>query len=1311
MTDQNRLDSALKGPNPQFRPQSLAKFLAFSLTFGSLSAALSEITLGRTLGRPAQQSTQAPSGSGSKADDEKEARLLEPGKAIKRELSGAGSHTYQIKLSAGQFLKVIVEQQGIDVVVQVSGPDGKQILEFDSESRSQGREELSLVAEVAGAFLLTVRPRQNGTSAGSYEIRIEESRAATDTDRALHDARKQIEESLKLRRARKYDEALPLAERALEIRERLLLTEHRDIAAAIDSLAGIYTDRGEYVKAEPLYRRALAIREKALGKDHPDTAESLNNLAELYETQGKYGEAEPLYKRALDIREKALDKDHPETAVSLNNLAVLYLTRGKYVDAEPLFKRSLDINEKTLGKDHPNTGASLNSLAVLYDRQGKYVEAEPLYKRALDINEKALGKDHPNTANSLNTLAMLYESQAKYEEAEPLLKRALDIRERALGKDHPSTAVSLNNLAGLYETQGKYVEAEPLYKRSLDIRERALGKDHPSTAVSLNNMAGLYETQGKYVEAEPLYKRALDIRERMLGKDHPNTATILNNLALLYGKQGKYMDAEPLYKRALDIRERALGKDHPNTSVSLNSLAALYRAQGKYVEAEPLYRRALDIREKALGKDHPETANILNNLAYLYKTQGKYVEAEPLHKRALDIFEKALGKDHPYTAGSLNNLAVLYALQGKYEEAEPLHKRALDIFEKALGKDHPDTAASLNNMAALYAAKGDLVQAVKFQSRANAASERNLARNLVKGSEREKLAYLALFSKETDFTLSLHSQALPHDPQALDLAFTTLLRRKGRGLDMMADTIGALRRRAAPEDQALFDRLAESRSQLAALTLKGLGKGKPEAYRARLKSLEDKAEELESALSARRPEFRAQPVTLAAVQSAIPAGGVLVEFAVYTPQDPRNNKNKLPPRYLAYLLTSQGQPGWVDLGEAAAIDRAITSWRQALRDPRRTDVKRLARAVDEKVMLPVLALEQSGVGAPRRLLIAPDGLLNLVPFAALVDRQGRYLVERYSISYLTSGRDLLKSPVRRPDNQDTVIVADPDYDAMGDVIAARSQDVGLPPALFGAWRIKLPGVVSRSRDVGLPARLPQSAGSNFNLDQIHFPPLKGTAGEARALKAILPRAKVFTRGLATEAALKQLHSPDILHVATHGFFLRDQEIRLVGGRDLSVDTVQSMEPSNQPIENPLLRSGLALAGVNLRLGRADQGDDGVLTALEAAGLDLFGTKLVALSACDTGVGEVRNGEGVFGLRRALSLAGSETQVMSLWPVSDLGTRDLMTEYYKALERGEGRGDGLRRVQLEMIKRKRRRHPFYWASFIQSGEWANLEGKR
>src|SRR6266542_4128941 len=425
--------------------QALASLLTLSLFFSPVSAVSFRQAFGGSFGlfqQAPQQSRDKASGGG----DEKDVRELEAGKSIKGELAGGRRHGYRISLGANQFLKVVVEQQGIDIVAQVSGPDGKQILEFDSESRSQGREEVSLVAEAAGAFRLIVRPKQNGAPAGSYEIRIEESRAATDIDRTLHDARKQFEEAVELQSAGKYDEALRLAERVLEIRERLLGAEHRDVPAAIDSVANIYVDRGEYVKAEPLYRRALDIREEALGKDHLDTAQSLTNLAALYYYQGKYAEAEPLFRRSLDICEKELGKDHPDTAANLNNLAFFYDSQGKYVEAEPLRKRALDIKEKTLGKDHPETAQSLNNLATLYYYQAKYVEAEPLYKRALDIREKALGKDHPVTAASLNNLATLYYYQAKYVEAEPLYKRALDIREKALGKDHPVTAASLNNL-------------------------------------------------------------------------------------------------------------------------------------------------------------------------------------------------------------------------------------------------------------------------------------------------------------------------------------------------------------------------------------------------------------------------------------------------------------------------------------------------------------------------------------------------------------------------------------------------------------------------------------------------------------------------------------------------------------------------------------------------------------------------------------------------------------------------------------------------------------------------------------------------
>ena len=210
---------------------------------------------------------------------------------------------------------------------------------------------------------------------------------------------------------------------------------------------------------------------------------------------------------------------------------------------------------------------------------------------------------------------------------------------------------------------------------------------------------------------------------------------------------------------------------------------------------------------------------------------------------------------------------------------------------------------------------------------------------------------------------------------------------------------------------------------------------------------------------------------------------------------------------------------------------------------------------------------------------------------------------------------------------------------------------------------------------------------------LYFAPLANTAEEASAIKRFFPDALLLTGRRATKAAVARLEAPRMLHIASHGFFLKD------GAR---------AGDAGATIENPLLRSGIALAGANLGL---DIRGDGILTALEASGLNLSGTKLVTLSACDTGVGEVRNGEGVYGLRRAFLLAGTETLVMSLWPLSDYIARETMVTYYAGLRNGLGRGEALRQAKLSMIKRKVRQHPYYWASFIQSGEWGSLDGKR
>jgi CHAT domain-containing protein len=225
-----------------------------------------------------------------------------------------------------------------------------------------------------------------------------------------------------------------------------------------------------------------------------------------------------------------------------------------------------------------------------------------------------------------------------------------------------------------------------------------------------------------------------------------------------------------------------------------------------------------------------------------------------------------------------------------------------------------------------------------------------------------------------------------------------------------------------------------------------------------------------------------------------------------------------------------------------------------------------------------------------------------------------------------------------------------------------------------------------------------------DLSSIYFAPLPGTALEATAIKSQFPEAKLLTGKMATESAVKQISAPSILHIATHGFFLADP--KRASPENSSENTRGAR--ADFDVKNPLLRSGLALAGANLNQTGPERG---ILTALEASNLNLWGTKLVTLSACDTGVGEVRNGEGVYGLRRAFVLAGTESIVMSLWPVSDYTTREIMVSYYKGLKKGLGRGEALRQTKLAMLKRRDVQRPFYWASFIQSGEWASLDGKR
>jgi CHAT domain-containing protein/Tfp pilus assembly protein PilF len=896
----------------------------------------------------------------------------------------------------------------------------------------------------------------------------------------------------------------------------------------------------------------------------------------------------------------------------------------------------------------------------------KAVSRQGFYRIRLEARRPAADRDRVNqNLRTQRFTGARLEADGRFADAASVLEQALASADRTT-PENPQVAAVTVQLARVYRQLPDPARSESLYNRALALMDRSPGAGDPATALVRSQLAELYHYTGDRLKAEALLREAMDIVERTLGDENTWFVSCLNTLGNLRESVGDLDEAEAIIRRALSISETIGDVESAQYAELLNNLGEVFRQRQDFTNAEAFLKRSVALTETLAGPETYSIAPALQNLGIVARERKDYPRAVAYNLRALSIRERTVGPDHPAVAHILTNLANVYRSTGDYERSQETHFRALRIWERAAGPYQPTTLLSVGNIAKTYAAQGDVADALIYQRRSDTIVEKQLTLNLAVGSERQKLAFAASVTGRTDRTISLHLVQAPRDVDAGALAALVVLQRKGRVLDAMSEALKPVRGRvAAAEDRALPEKLWHTTEQLARVALNPSDGAHAEERDQQIKDLEARKERLEAELSERSAEFRAQnqPVTLEAVQAAMPADAALLEFAIYRPFDPRAERNAEaygPARYAVYVLRKHAAPQGFDLGAADDIHRTVDALRQALRDPARKDVQVHARAVYERIVRPLV----SSIGDARRLLVSPDGELNLVPFEALVDGRSRYLIESYSIAYLTSGRDLLRMQVKRPVGRRPAIFADPLF--------------GEPEAPLWVHADRTTGRTPAAPAASPPHMTPAAA--------MHFVPLAASAEEAQAIKRLFPDASLFTGRMAEKAALRRLESPVLLHIASHGFFLQN-----------SAD-----------VENPLLRSGLALAGANLN---ADSSEGGILTALEAAGLNLWGTKLVTLSACDTGIGEVRDGEGVYGLRRAFVLAGAETVVMSLWQVSDHVALETMVAFYEGLRSGLGRGDALRQAKLALLRRHGREHPFYWASFIQSGEWTSLEGGR
>lgn len=810
---------------------------------------------------------------------------------------------------------------------------------------------------------------------------------------------------------------------------------------------------------------------------------------------------------------------------------------------------------------------------------------------------------------------------------------------------------------------GRDADAVDLAKRAIAVLDKE-APSSPSLFAFRTMLAHLHGARLQFDEAEALLSKNLSKADEA-SNDHQRHETLAAQGRIAVAR-GELAPAQAAYRKSLSVADR-LGSPESRAE-SLAGLAEVAVAREQPHDAIALLEEAVTLQEgrAKIGAGH--LLSPLSSLGEAYELAGRFDQAEPTLKRALGIAERQWGAQSPAGWRVRSQLGRLYRSMGQHDDAIEMFESLLKEQETTLPSIAPAKAATMNHLAeVLWAKGGDTKRTTALASRAAEIQEHMTSQVVTSGTEQEKRAYLERYVSGTDRILTYSVKAVPNDPDAARLGVNTILRRKGRVLDAVSGQLAAVRGRLDAATRAQLERLGQVRGQLSALALRGPNEGESaQAHRGKVETLREESNTLERELArVEQLQLSTEFIELSAVQQGLPKDAVLVEIALFREFDVHYKSFSRAfgdEHYAAYVVRSEGAPELVDLGPAAPIDRAIAGFRTALANPR-TNIEALARSLDVLTMAKI----RPHLGKTERVLISPDGALNLVPFSALIDERGRYLIERYEFTHLSSGRDLMR--LQRDGAtvfEGPVVLGAPDFSATGSSA----------------------GSGNGTRSAEMSAEM--------------FPPLPGTHKEAEAVAKRLD-ARLLLGADATESAIKKLSRPLMLHVATHGFFLAEQGTATEGTRGI-VYTKKSAGIWVPPrdADNPLVRSGLALTGANLRA--APDGEDGILTALEVAHLDLVGTQLVVLSACETGIGEVHNGEGVYGLRRALVIAGARSQVMSLWQVDDVATSDLMVRYYKDLRGGKGRSDALRRSQRRMLRAKKTAHPYYWAAFVPSGDW-------
>lgn len=1077
-----------------------------------------------------------------------------------------------------------------------------------------------------------------------------------------------------------------------------------DEGRASSALAEARTRLGRSLEPETLAaaERSVELFEARAHEDLPAALEALRTLGRVRASRGDLDGALSDLRRAHELAERH-EAGPRELARTLLPLGSVLLVRGKLPEAGEHLERAARLVEEAEAEDPGTTDALLRIDVTLANARhrsstGDYERARALAERVIADSASVWGDGSLRSAGALTVLAEIDQLTGEQERATERFRGAAAIYERKFGPRHSSVGNALAGLGLALQDAGDAAGARTILERAVDICETSLGPDHPALARALTSLALVLRNQGEIPAAIPLMERAVRIEEASLA-DHQSLASHLRHLGILYAIVNEFDAAERHMRRAVDMHERHLGERHVSVVADLNAWGTLMMWQGRVAEARPMYERALRIVRDIEGPEGLE-ATLVYNLAQVAKNTGNFDVALERMRESLAIRERTLPPGHPDVAESLSELGEWLIEAGEPKESIDALRRAADVLTEVLGAAHPRVATARTLEALASARIGD-PRAFELVLQTEEHVRRHL-RLTVRGlAEEQALGYTSARPPALDLVVTLALEG-EDGSERVARGWDALVRSRTLVLDEVADRQRLIRATGDPETRALTASVQEARTELANLVLRG-PRGDTDEFSEAVEASRRRGLDLERRLASLGDRYRAaterEEIGLEEVSRSLPQDAVLVAYhrfrrlAVGTgDDDPPRADTQGTPWYVAFVLVPGQAPRVVDLGASETIDAAVTEWRSAVGEagsgrvalrggPVDRRYRQIGSRLRELVWDPVVAI----AGDRELALVVPDAALHLVSLATLPGADGRYVVESGpAVHYVSAERDV---PVRPEPTagKGILVVGGPDFDG-------SPADPRLPST------DKADAV---SSEVAVVRGAYESCET---LRSLEFAPLPGAAAEADTVRALW-RADgdldggdaesgvvTLTGSGASEAAVKRLIAGRrVLHLATHGFY---------------IDSACGGDPS-LPSTNPLLVSGLAFAGANRR-GDAVSSEDGILTALEIGALDLSGVEWAVVSGCRTGTGEIRDGEGVLGLRRAFETAGARTLILSLWPVEDRNTREWMRELYLGRRDGLSASDAVRRASTALLEARRAAgkstHPYFWGAFVAAGDW-------